>query len=509
MGVKKIQIKIKTDYSQDDLRQEVASVCGISDFSFSIDKKSLDARKKSAIHWLMSLYVTSPELSEQDIEHGDKLDIPYLERDERIIVVGSGPAGFFSAFVLQKAGYKVTLLERGSSVDIRSKALKDLEANGQFSPENNYAFGEGGAGTFSDGKLTSRSKHISAERNFIISEYIRAGAPEEIRYLAHPHLGTNNLKKMIPNLRQTFIEIGGTVLFDTKFEELLIKGQTVSGVRCSQGDLSADHVILATGHSAYETYRQLMRQGVIFNTKNFALGHRIEHTQKMINRSQWGITQLPGVKAAEYRLTAKTSGGMPVFTFCMCPGGRIVPAAAYAEKSLVNGMSYYARDGHFANSACVVGVHPDQILGQDTRPDAILDWMDDLESKFYQFSSGYTLPAIRADQYLSKKMTAKLPRSSYPLGLEAAPLHSMLPASVASALKEGLGLFDRKLQGFSSGTLMGLESKTSSPIQVARNREGLCRGFENLYMVGEGSGYAGGIISSAADGIRCAMGIFN
>lgn len=509
MGIKKIQIKIKTDYSQDDLKQEIASVCGISDFSYSIDKKSLDARKKSAIHWLMSIYVTSPELSDQDIEHREELIIPQLKREDRVIVIGSGPAGFFSAFVLQKAGFNVTILERGSNVDERGKALKEFEGNGQFSTTNNYAFGEGGAGTFSDGKLTSRSKHISAERNFIISEYIKAGAPEEIRYLAHPHLGTNNLKPMVANLRQAFIEIGGTVLFDTMFEKLLIKGQSVSGIRCSKGDMPAEHVILATGHSAYETYRQLMQQGVMFRTKNFALGHRIEHTEKMINRSQWGITQLPGVKAAEYRLTAKTSSGMPVFTFCMCPGGRIVPSAAYAERSAVNGMSYYARDGHFSNAACVVGVHPDQILGQDASAHAILDWVDDLESNFFKFSNGYTLPAIKANQYLSKKYSSKLPRSSYSLGLEAAPLHEMLPAFVSSALKEGLSLFDRKLQGFSTGTLMGLESKTSSPIQVLRDRDGLCEGFTNLYMVGEGSGYAGGIISSAADGIRCAMGLFN
>jgi len=507
MGYKIIQIKVPTDYSREQIRNAIGKQLGIKDFSFQIEKKSLDARKKNDIHWLLGVMVSSEKLEGDDFEAPEPLEIPFKKRTEKVVVVGSGPAGFFAAHVLQLSGFHVTIIERGSEVEHRSRAIGMFESKGEFNAQNNYAFGEGGAGTFSDGKLTSRSKHINRERNFILSEYVKAGAPAEIAYMAYPHVGTDNLKLVVAHLRKQFLENGGTYLFETQLEDLVIDGNRARGVVSNNGDLEADHIILATGHSAYDTYRLLLEKGVLFGTKNFAIGHRIEHPQNLINQAQWGRKALPGVKAAEYRLSTKSKSGLGVYSFCMCPGGKVVPAAAYKEKSVVNGMSQYQRDGQFANAGCVVGVHPDMLVGHTCSPGEILDWMDELEESFFALSNNYEIPANRATDYIQKRESKALSNSSYPLGLQSAPLFNLIPTVVSQAITDGIRDFSRKLRGFDQGLLMGLESKTSSPIQVSRDRVGKCTGFENLYFVGEGSGFAGGIISSAADGVKCAMAL--
>ena len=507
MGYKSLQIKLPTDYSRTNIKNAIRQQLGFKGFTFQIEKKSLDARKKNNIHWQVSLVVSSDQIQGDPFVAPLPLEIPHKKRAETVVVAGSGPAGFFAGHVLQLAGYHVTILERGSAVEQRSKAIDELESKGEFAAQNNYAFGEGGAGTFSDGKLTSRSKHISDERRFILSEYVKAGAPEEILYMAHPHVGTDNLKVVVANLRNQFLENGGTYLFDTQLEDIVIKGKQVNKIICNTGEIEADHVILATGHSAYDTYRMLINRGVQFGTKNFAIGHRIEHAQKLINRAQWGRESLPGLKAAEYRLTTKTKSGLTVYTFCMCPGGHVVPSAAFEQKSVVNGMSHYKRDGFYANAGCVVGLHPDMLVGHKCSATEILDWIDRLEEKFYTFSNSLVIPANRAYDYIKKKESKEMARSSYSRGLQQAPLYDMVPELVSNALVEGLGDFSRKIKGFERGVLMGLESKTSSPIQVSREKNGRCTGFDNLYFVGEGSGYAGGIISSAADGVKCAIAL--
>ncbi|MCB2206964.1 MAG: FAD-dependent oxidoreductase [Bacteroidetes bacterium] len=507
MGYKFIQVKLPTDYSDDTIRQAIRKQLGLKDFSFEIVKKSLDARKKNHIHWLTNLIVSSDQIKGEIYKVPESLHIPHKKRNEKVIVVGSGPAGFFAAHVLQMAGYQVTIIERGSEVAERGKAIQKLESEGKFTARNNYAFGEGGAGTFSDGKLTSRSKHISAERRFILSEYVKAGAPEEILYMAHPHVGTDNLKIVVANLRKQFQENGGIFLFDTQLEDIQLKGRKVQKIICNTGEMEADYIFFATGHSAYDTYRMLIKRGVPFRPKNFAIGHRIEHPQKLINQAQWGTEYLPGVKAAEYRLSTKTKSGLPVYTFCMCPGGNVVPAAAFEHKSVVNGMSYYQRDGAFSNAGCVAGVHPDLLVGHTCTALEILDWMDELEANYFAFTNSYIIPANKAIDYMKKRESRSLGAGSYPLGLQAAPLYDMIPGKVQKALTEGLADFSRKLKDFEHGILMGLESKTSSPVQVVRERNGKCEGFDNLYFIGEGSGYTGGIISSAADGVKCAMAL--
>jgi len=249
----------------------------------------------------------------------------------------------------------------------------------------------------------------------------------------------------------------------------------------------------------------LMRRGVAFMPKNFALGFRAEHPQEIINRAQWGVPRLPGVKAAEYRLTSNREGRLPVFTFCMCPGGMVVPATAYANTNVVNGMSHYRRDGQFANAACVAGIHPDRLAGQSVDAASALDLLQQLEERFFEFSQGYKAPFCTISDFLQRKQPSVIPSSSYPLGLLPAPLWKMVPEAVSESIAEGLREFSHKLKGYESGILMGLESKTSSPIRALRDQDGKCVGFDNLWIAGEGSGYAGGIVSSAADGIRIAM----
>ena len=507
MGYKEISIKLPTDYLLEELIQKIGKNLRIKNFSFQIENKSLDARKKSDIHWQLRISVFSRELKGGKFEEIPELVIPKKIRNKKAVVIGSGPAGFFSALVLLKAGFETTIIERGSEVKKRAKSIKEFEVNGIFDTKNNYAFGEGGAGTFSDGKLTSRSKHISKEKQFILKAYINAGAPEEIIYMAHPHLGSDNLINIAGNLRGKFISLGGKIQFETMLEDLVIENGKVIEAITSKGNIKADEFIIASGHSAFETYRMLIANGVKFQTKNFAIGCRIEHPAEIINMAQWGFKNLPGVKAAEYRLTTQGKTSLPVYTFCMCPGGIVVPSAAYKNTNIVNGMSLYKRDGNFANAACVAGINPENLIGKKTTASETLDWLENLEQSFFEYSNDYRAPFCSIQDFIDKKNPTEIPDSSYPLGLNPAPLWDLLPSQISNSISEGLMIFNKKIKGFETGIIMGLESKTSSPVQALRDSNGLCEGMKNLYIAGEASGYAGGIISSAADGIKAAMNI--
>ena len=394
-------------------------------------------------------------------------------------------------------------------VDQRVTAIKKFESSGIFDPLNNYAFGEGGAGTFSDGKLTSRKKKIAREKQFILSSYIRAGAPAEIEYLAHPHLGTDHLRHIAVNLRKEFTALGGEIRFATQLTDMVVSNGKVIAAVTSTGEIPVDVLVIAPGHSAHETYRMLIRNKVLFTTKNFAIGCRVEHPQELINTAQWGKVSLPGVKAAEYRLTAKGDGSLPVYTFCMCPGGTVVPATAYAGSNIVNGMSRYRRNGRFANAACVAACNLDSLLAKTVSPLEALDWLGALEQRFYQYGGGYQAPFTTISGFIHRKTGSQKADSSYPLGLCSAPLWELLPAQISRSIALGLVEFSKKLQGFESGIILGLESKTSSPLQVIRESDRCCRGFSNLYLAGEGSGWSGGIISSGVDGIRTALAIID
>jgi len=505
MGHKYLTYKLPTDYSNEYLRNKISRQLKLKEFTFEIEHQSLDARNKTDIFWLTKVLVYSPEIIIDEKIHTEKLNIPYKKRKNNIVVVGSGPAGFYCALVLQKAGFPVTLIERGSEVKKRGQAIQHFEQTGIFNSQNNYAFGEGGAGTFSDGKLTSRSKRISKEKQFILTSYVEAGAPEEIMYMAHPHLGTDNLRKIVKNLRIEFENLGGQFLFETMLEDLVVVNSKVKEIKTLKGNIQADALFIASGHSARETFKMLIKNGVPFRTKNFAIGSRMEHEQETINIAQWGRPKLTGVKAAEYRLTSLADGNHQVFSFCMCPGGIVVPAAAYEKTNIVNGMSFYKRNGKFANAACVAGVHPDELAGKKVSPLEALQNLQKLEEQFFQISKGYSAPAISISDFLNQRVSESNLESSFPLGTWSAPLWEFLPKPIVNSMQAGLSDFIRKLRGFEKGNLLGLESKTSSPVQAIRDKNGLSESFDNLYLIGEGSGYAGGIISSAADGIKSAM----
>ena len=506
MGVFEKTLKLPTDFDNDYLKQQLQKILQSKSFSYKITNQSLDARDKNNIHWVVRVIIGAHSPKEgEGLTQPLQIDPP--KRSQKTVVVGSGPAGFFAALVLQHAGIQTTILERGAEVAKRAKAIRTFESTGEFNATANYAFGEGGAGTFSDGKLTSRTKHIAAEKQFMLSSYVKAGAPEEIEYLAHPHLGTDNLQNIVLNLRKEFIELGGKILFETKLEGLNSVDGKVKSAKTSQGDLDADYFIIATGNSAHDTYQMLMRQGVKFRTKGFALGFRMEHQQALINRAQWGKDSLPGVNAAEYRLTYSNDDLLPVYSFCMCPGGVVVPASAFAQTNIVNGMSHYQRNGKYANAGCVAGFTLDKLLGREVEPLEALDWIAEFEAGFYQFSQSYKAPYCSIQNFLDQKTPSSTTETSYPLGLVPAPLWELLPELITKSITTGLKDFSRKIKGFETGILLGLESKTSSPIQVLRDENRCCEGFSNLYMVGEGSGYAGGIISSGVDGIKTGIGI--
>ena len=507
MGFKFLDIKIAPGFSESELKEEILKLTGIKEFTYFIENQSLDARNKNNIHWLIRLGISSGYIKEQAIQPDKKLIIPREKRNEKVVVVGCGPSGFFAGYVLQLAGFQVSILEQGTNADQRHREILQFEKTGILSETGNYAFGEGGAGTFSDGKLTSRTKSISQEKRFIFDTYVEAGAPPEIVYLSKPHLGSDNLKKMVVRLRKLFEDAGGSVQFETEVCGIRSKGTKISSVETNKGICDADYFIFAPGHSAYKTYEMLIRSGVPFATKSFAIGSRAEHRQEIINRSQWGKPSLPGINSAEYKLTFNSAASLPVYSFCMCPGGKVVPATPYKGLNIVNGMSRYKRDSLYANAGIVAAIHPDMLAGKQLDPLGALNALRELGQKFYDYSGSYASPACTISSVISGKNNSLHGDSSYPLGLIAADFRELLPAGVYKSIKIALKDFSNKIKGYETGILLGLESKTSSPVKALRNENGQSPAFENLYISGEGSGYAGGIVSSAADGIKAAMNI--
>ncbi|MGL1890346.1 MAG: FAD-dependent monooxygenase [Spirochaetaceae bacterium] len=500
-----IELKLPVNYTKHDLLMLLKKKGHKDIKNLEIIRKSLDARKRNNIVWNLKVEINGIDISftrRSELA----LDLQHSDRETHVVIVGSGPGGIFSGLVLLRAGFKVTLLEKGSKVEDRNIQIDELITNGIFNENSNFAFGEGGAGTYSDGKLTSRNKHISKEKDFILSTFINNGAPEEIYSMVHPHVGSDNLKIVAKNIRGEFLDLGGEIFFDTEFITFNSSLGKIKSVETSNGVIDCNYLLLATGHSSIPTYRELIKKGVIFNSKNFAIGFRAEHPQTLINNSQWGQEKIKGLKAAEYRLTAKTDSAT-VFSFCMCPGGTIVPSAAMPLTSVVNGMSNYNRDSEFANAAVVAGFNFQTEHNREVPPLEALDMLTELEQRYFNATKGYVIPSMKISDFLSGNLTGSVDKTSYPLGVTDYDLKELLPKSIIEPLKQGLTEFSKKLRGYETGNIMGLESKTSSPIQVLREKSGLCHNFDNLYFVGEGSGWAGGIISSAADGIKGALDI--
>lgn len=425
-----------------------------------------------------------------------------------VVIVGAGPAGLFAALRCLELGLRPIVLERGRDVDSRRIDLAEISRSGQINPQSNYCFGEGGAGAFSDGKLYTRSKKRGNVED-VLQLFVQFGASEDILIDAHPHIGSDKLPQIIRNMRETIIAHGGEVRFETLVTGLIFDADAVTGVRCLDGcEYYGQAVLLAIGHSSRDTVRAIHAQGVEMEAKGIAVGVRLEHPQALIDRIQYHKKEgrskyLP---AAEYSFVTQAEG-RGVYSFCMCPGGVIVPAGSAAGELVVNGMSASGRAGAFANSGMVVEIHPEDFPEYEScGPLGMLDFQEQLEQRFYTESGeSINAPAQRMTDFVKGEVSETLPRGSYAPGTHPADFNLLLPDFIARRLRIGLEYFGQRCRGFMTpeGVMIGLESRTSSPVRIPRNREDYEHiGKSGLYPVGEGAGYAGGIVSAALDGIN-------
>ena len=493
---------------------EAAHTLGIkqSSIAFSrIVRRSIDARKRGNIKVNIALEVwIDHESLPQDKIH---FDYPDVSKATEIIIVGSGPAGLFAALELIELGYRPIVLERGKDVSARKKDIAAVNRNEPVNPDSNYAFGEGGAGTYSDGKLYTRSKKRGENRKAL--EIFRFhGADESILYDAHPHIGTDRLPGIIERIRQTIEQAGGRVVFDTRATGFILKEDKTTGVTDQNGNsIEGAAVILAAGHSARDIYELLHEQGILIEAKPFAAGVRIEHPQSLIDSIQYKTAErgeyLP---PASYSLAVQ-AGGRGVYSFCMCPGGFIVPALTSPGECVVNGMSPSGRNNVYANSGVVTQITEADFadLTPHFGPLAGLRFQQQLEMMgFAQGGGNQIAPGQRLDQFVSNNPDSSILPTSYHPGLIPSPMNKWLPKFIAKSLREGIRLFDNKMKGYitDQAQVIGIESRTSSPVRIPRDRETYIHPqIGGLFPAGEGAGYAGGIISSAVDGIQTAKAV--
>jgi len=433
--------------------------------------------------------------------------------NERPIIVGFGPAGMFAGLILAEAGYKPIILERGEDVDNRTASVDAFWETGKLKPESNVQFGEGGAGTFSDGKLTTRIKDPRCRK--VMNELVKAGAPEEILYKNKPHVGTDKLKPTVKNIRKQIITLGGDVRFNTCVHDLIIENGQVVGVRLSENEeIRSNIVIMSVGHSARDTFEMMYRNDVDMQAKPFAVGVRIEHPQEMIDQVQYSSKSRPaGLGAAEYQLTYQTKDGRAVYSFCMCPGGLVVASSSEEGGVVVNGMSEYARDQKNANSALLVSVTPEDF--ESNHPLAGVEFQRTLEKKAFEVGGGdYSAPVQLVGDFMKGEATVSLNGGaidpSYRPKPQPSNFEDIFPDFILKAMREGLAGMENRLHGFSrpDAILTAVESRSSSPVRIHRHEEELeSTSVKGLYPCGEGAGYAGGIMSSAVDGIKVAEAI--
>lgn len=502
--------------------------------SFKILKESIDARKKNSIKFNYSVEVhlekeniLFKKLRDKDIVFNDEIkNAPLVFGDKKLlhrpVIVGMGPAGMFAGLLLAEKGYMPLIIERGEAVDSRTRTVQKFWNTGELNTESNVQFGEGGAGTFSDGKLTTRIKDKRCD--YIIDEFVKFGAPHEISYEGKPHIGTDILKTVVKNIRNRIIELGGEVKFCSKLTDIVIEDKLINSVVVNDEAIPCEALILAIGHSSRDTYEMLYKKSILMEAKPFALGVRVEHPQAMINESQYGqFANHPRLKSADYRLTHSSQNTKrAVYSFCMCPGGEVVAAASEEKRLVTNGMSNYSRKGKNANSALVVTVGPEDYKNESYKfntkgmslehPLLGMEMQRYYESLAYKAGGGnYIAPVQLVGDFLqdrnSKKIGAIEP--SYKPGYEFVSLKQCLPEYIMPTLKEGIINFDRKIHGFAmeEAVLTGIETRTSAPLRIIRNEAMQSVSLKGLYPAGEGAGFAGGIISAAVDGLKAAEAI--
>jgi uncharacterized FAD-dependent dehydrogenase len=470
-----------------------AEVAGVADEAALVSRAKQAARTAARVELYAERPFWMPEPGQQPLEH-------------RPVVIGSGPAGLVAGYFLAEQGYDPLVLERGRPVRDRIRDVRVFDTGGPLDPESNYLFGEGGAGTFSDGKLTCRSSGPDVRR--CLELFAECKGKPSILYEYRPHLGSNRLPAVVKAIRRRIEELGGEVRFSCRVEDLDIADGRLRGLATSSGYLAAGVAVLAIGHSARDTYESLLRRGVPLVQKPFQMGIRIEQPQETVNRVQYGPRHLEEkLGAADYTLVAR--GRNDLFTFCMCAGGHIIPSVSAGGYFCTNGMSLSHRASPFANSGLVVTVLPEQFGGGD--PLAGVRLQQIYERKAFELGRGeYRCPIQRAPNFLSRRHSRDLPPSSYPRGLVLAAMEELVPPFIVDALRHGLPLMDRRWQGrfLRDATLVGPEARGSAPVRIVRDPARLeCPGIEGLYPVGEGAGYAGGIISAAVDGLRSVKAI--
>ncbi len=538
------ELRLPLNHGEEALRPALLQRLALADaalLGFTVFKRSYDARKKSAVQliytvdceladeaaalqrWAGDPHVRpTPDMSYRFAGHAGA-DF-YAESKPRPVVIGFGPCGIFAALILAQMGLRPIVLERGKAMRERTKDTWALWRQGQLDPESNVQFGEGGAGTFSDGKLWSQisdPRHLTRK---VLDEFVKAGAPEEILFVAKPHIGTFRLVTVVSRMRAEIEALGGEVRFEQRVSDVLIEdgpaGKSIRGVTLASGEqIDADHVILALGHSARDTFTMLHQRGVRMEAKPFSIGYRIEHPQSLIDRARFGPNAgNPILGAADYKLVHHASNGRSVYSFCMCPGGTVVAATSEVERVVTNGMSQYSRNERNANAGIVVGISP-QDYRQDGRHEGLVNPLDGMafqriwESRAYQLGEGgYRAPGALVGDFIKRQRSSAIDsvEPSYKPGITltdlAEPGRGSLPAYALDAIREALPAFERQIKGFAmpDAVLTGVETRTSSPLRINRGRNLQSVNVAGLYPAGEGAGYAGGIMSAGVDGIEVA-----
>ncbi len=503
-----LELYITPEQAADDekIRAVVKNILGQNIGHIQKIKQSIDARRTPVMIRLVVDVYGGVENFQHNIWQPD---FPKTTNKKSAVIVGFGPAGMFAALRLLERGIQPIIIERGKPVRDRRRDLAALNREGIVNPESNYCFGEGGAGTYSDGKLYTRSKKRGDIRK-VLEIFVAHGADERILYEAHPHIGTNKLPHIVEAIRQTIIDKGGEVLFNEKLTDIVIKNNAVKAVHLASGkEIATDEIILATGHSARDIFELLHKKQIAIEAKSFALGVRIEHPQKLIDSVQYHCeTRSEYLPPASYSLVEQANG-RGVFSFCMCPGGIIAPAATSPGEIVVNGWSPSRRNGKFANSGMVVAVNElDWQKFKEYGPLAAMKYQEEIEQKaFKAINKNLTAPAQRLIDFINKKVSTTLPECSYIPGVEATSLDDILPNEITKSLRQGLQQMGRKMKGYLTpeAILVGVESRTSSPVKIPRDKETLQHpDIKGLYPCGEGAGFAGGIVSAALDGMACA-----